>query len=84
MRLTEQKSVVTMAKQDLKKYCMRPHVSTMDNICDPFVIICAPHCEKLTASVVELHKSISIQIAAQVAEWVAAQIPGWVAGGFAE
>ncbi len=35
MRLTEQKPVVAMAKQDLKKYCICPYVSTMDSICDP-------------------------------------------------
>ncbi len=32
MRLTEHKPVVAMARQDLKKYCMRPHVLTLDNI----------------------------------------------------
>ncbi len=37
MRLMEQKPVVTMAKQDLKNYCMRPYVSTIDNICDPLL-----------------------------------------------
>ncbi len=37
MRLTEQNPVVAMAKQDLKKYCMCPHVSTMDNIGDPLL-----------------------------------------------
>ncbi len=41
MRLTEQKLMVTMAKQDLKKCWMCPHVSTMDNISDPVVMICA-------------------------------------------
>ncbi len=41
VRLSEQKPMVTMAKQDLKKCWMCPHVSTMDNICDPVVMICA-------------------------------------------
>ncbi len=41
LRLTEQKPMVTMGKQDLKKCWMCPHVSFMDNICDPFVMICA-------------------------------------------
>jgi hypothetical protein len=36
MRLTEHKLVVAMARQDLKKYCMHPHVLTLDNIGDPF------------------------------------------------
>jgi hypothetical protein len=31
MRLTEHKPVVALARQDLKKYCMRPHVLTLDN-----------------------------------------------------
>ncbi len=34
MRLAEQEPVIAMANQDLKKYCMYHHVSTMDNICD--------------------------------------------------
>jgi hypothetical protein len=35
MRLTEHKPVVAMVRQDLKKYCMRLHVLTLDNIDDP-------------------------------------------------
>jgi hypothetical protein len=35
MRLTEHKLVVAMARQDLKKYCMHPHVLTINNIGDP-------------------------------------------------
>jgi hypothetical protein len=27
-----------MAKQDLKKYCMHPHVLTIDNICGPLLL----------------------------------------------
>jgi hypothetical protein len=45
MRLTELKPI----KQDLKKYCMHPHVVTFDNIGIP-VLYCAAHrCERLTA-----------------------------------
>jgi hypothetical protein len=32
-----------MAKQDLEKYCMHPHVSTMDNI---YVILCYNMCTR--------------------------------------
>jgi hypothetical protein len=35
VRLTEDKPVVAMARQDLKKYCIHPHVLTLDNIGDP-------------------------------------------------
>jgi hypothetical protein len=35
MRLTEHKPVVAMARQDLKKFCMRPHVLTLNNIGAP-------------------------------------------------
>ncbi len=49
MRLTEHKSVVAMARQDLKKYCMRPHVLTLDNIGDPVLRCVAHSCERLTA-----------------------------------
>jgi hypothetical protein len=37
VRLTEQKLVAIMARQDLKKYCMHPHVSTISNICGPLL-----------------------------------------------
>jgi hypothetical protein len=48
MRLTEYKPVVVVARQDLKKYCMHPHVLTLDNISD-LVLRCAGHsCERLT------------------------------------
>ncbi len=38
-----------MARQDLKKYCMRPHVLTLDNIGDPVLKCVAHSCERLTA-----------------------------------
>ncbi len=38
-----------MAKQDLKKNCMHPHVSTMNNICDPLFKNVHNSCEGLTA-----------------------------------
>jgi hypothetical protein len=48
MRLTEQKPVLpTMAKQDLKKYCVHPHVSTVDNICVTVLLCVALGCERL-------------------------------------
>ncbi len=49
MRLTEHKPVVAMARQDLKKYCMCPHVLTLDNIGDPVLLCVAHSCERLTA-----------------------------------
>jgi hypothetical protein len=49
MRLTEQKQVVTMARQDLKKYCMRPHVLTIDIIYDPVLACVICSCERFTA-----------------------------------
>jgi hypothetical protein len=49
MRLTEHKPVVAMARQDLKKYCMHPHVLTLDNIGDPVLRCVAHSCERLTA-----------------------------------
>ncbi len=50
MRLTEQKPVVAMAKQDLKMYCMHPNISTMDNICHLLLKCVHNGCERLTAS----------------------------------
>ncbi len=50
VRLTEQKLVVTMAEQDLKKYCMRPHVTTMDHTCDFLLQYVHNGCERLTTS----------------------------------
>jgi hypothetical protein len=38
-----------MAKQDLKKYYMQPHVSTIDNICDPLLQYVHNCYERLTA-----------------------------------
>jgi hypothetical protein len=49
MRLTEHKPVVAMARQDLKKYCMCPHVLTLDNIGDPVLRCVANSCERLIA-----------------------------------
>jgi hypothetical protein len=48
MRQTEHKPVVAMARQDLKKYCMRPHVLILDNIGDPVLCCVAHSCERLT------------------------------------
>jgi hypothetical protein len=41
--------MVAMARQDLKKYCMHPHVLTLDNISDPVLWCVAHSCEWLTA-----------------------------------
>ncbi len=49
LRLTEHKPVVAMAMQDLKKYWMRPHVLTLENIGDPVLKCVAHSCERLTA-----------------------------------
>ena len=49
MRLTEHKPVIAMERQDLKKYCMRPHVLTLDNIGDPVLCCVAHSCERLIA-----------------------------------
>jgi hypothetical protein len=49
MRLTEHKPVVIMARQDLKKYCMHPHVLKLDNIGDSVLRCVAHSCERLTA-----------------------------------
>ncbi len=43
---------------------------------------CFLHNDYIVHSAVGLHMSISIQVAAQVAEWVTARIPGWVTGRF--
>ena len=45
-----------MTKQDLKKYCMHPHVSAMDNMCDPLLKYMHNGCERLTACLQSTHR----------------------------
>jgi hypothetical protein len=49
MRPTEHKPVVAMARQDIKKYCMHPHVLILGNIGDPVLCCVAHRCERITA-----------------------------------
>jgi len=49
VRLTEQEPMVLWLINTLKKCWMRPHVSTMDSICDPVVWCVHNGCESTTA-----------------------------------
>ncbi len=62
-----QKAVVAMPMQDLKKYCMCPHVLTLDNIGDPVLNVCTwlwKTCRLLTISLlgcVVVHCSLRVE-----------------------